>query len=108
MILGKPNLWDALHTEYSWVIAALLRDAQNERIPFHGTPSILITLFRWSGDQRECFWEVRDTGKLMTNDINFHGENTSQWVSAGAIIFTISMYDEWAKNGKRSPFSIHT
>ena len=50
-------------------------------------PLLLLHPFRTAGSQHIAEFEVKDLFIEETNSYNFHGQNTSQWVYAGAILY---------------------
>ena len=49
-------------------------------------PQIVINEVRHSGSQYLWEFYVNDLAKPRGNSINWHGQNTAQWVYAGAIV----------------------
>lgn len=49
-------------------------------------PQIVLSTFRKSGDQYIAEFSVSDLDIARKESYNFHGQNTSQWLYAGAIV----------------------
>lgn len=49
-------------------------------------PQVSFNDFRQAGSQYIWEFAVNDLSRTRKNEINFHGQNTSQWLYAGAIL----------------------
>lgn len=71
------KFWEAVALE----LGHLIRYASSAK-----RPQIVLNENRKAGEQ--YIWEffVNDLDKPVTNEYNFHGQNTSQWLYAGCIL----------------------
>jgi len=66
-------------------------DREMENIAYYekqreNTKAVLLP-FRKAGSQHIAEFWVNDMGKPVGNSFNFHGQNISQWLYAGCILF---------------------
>jgi len=92
----NAECWQGLVNVWSRVITMFIPDIMRESTV---RPQLYMSLFQdMGGYQLICDWACSDLNKPRGNAYNFHLQNTSQWVYAGAIIF----------DKVRKEFSIHT
>jgi len=73
----EGKLWKALALELS----SLLEYGANTQ-----EPEIVLTTFKQHGSQFIAEFWINDLSVPKANKMNFHGQNTSQWKYAGAIL----------------------
>lgn len=78
---------------YGYELSTMLKDAQRAQ-----EPQIRMNLARHGGSQDIIEFWANDMAKPKGNDINWHGQNTSQWVYAGAIIVDAPGEDERSRS----------
>jgi hypothetical protein len=72
---------DDLLDKYLYLIGAMVRYARDVK-----NVSLVMNTWRHAGSQHIAEFEVKDLGKPVdANQFNFHGQNTSQWLFAGAL-----------------------
>lgn len=88
--------WNNLVGVYSKVVLGLIPSAMAERTI---KPQLYMSLFRDTGGrQLICNWSCSDLSRPVQNTYNWHLQETSQWIYAGAIVF----------DKEHKDFSIHT
>ena len=74
---------DALREAYDAEITMMAKYAIKAKLP-----KVILHPFRKSGSQHITEFEVKDVAiRRESNKINFHGQDTSQWVYAGCILY---------------------
>ncbi len=101
--LHQPiSVYDELVKVYARISDYLFRDAQRDEVV---EPQIYLSRFSNYGNQSVAGWSITDLHKPQKNE---HGQNTSQWVFAGGLLFDRLNFEEWKVKADRSCFSIHT
>jgi hypothetical protein len=90
------ELFDGLPAEHQTdAIRRPLLDAYNREVmcllltaisPACQKPAVQMSLWREAGSQQIAEFSVSDTALPRTSEMNWHMQNTSQWVYAGAIV----------------------
>lgn len=73
---------DEIVKYYGYEMSSLFRYTKNAE-----KPSVYLGLFIKQGSQWIADFSVNDLGKEVKNEFNWHGQNTSRWKYAGAMVF---------------------
>ncbi len=73
----KERFWSSL----AWELIQLMKNGAQAT-----EPQIVLKEVRKAGPQYIWEFYVNDLARPKGNSINFHGQNTSQWLYAGAIV----------------------
>lgn len=87
------DTFQALAFFYNKIVALMLNECGRA-----DKPTISMGLFDRGSSQVICHWAASDKSKQESNSYNFHGQNTSQWLYAGGLLF----------DTRDNRFSIHT
>jgi hypothetical protein len=98
-------IYSILKQFYAYIVDILMREAQREGV---WNAALYFGKFDSYGDQATAHWAASDLDKKQEAQYNWHGQNTSQWLYAGGLMFSKRRFEEW-KQGKDVPlFSVHT
>ena len=87
------DTFQALAFFYNKIVALMINECGRA-----DKPSVSMGLFDRADTQAICHWAASDKSKESANSYNFHGQNTSQWLYAGGLLF----------DSRDNRFSIHT
>jgi hypothetical protein len=87
------KMYQALQFHYNKIVTMMINECKDAI-----KPSVYMSTFEGSGNQRICNWSASDNNKPVENSYNFHGQNTSRWIIAGCLLYDI----------RDNTFSIHT
>ena len=86
--------YEAVKFHYNRLIAMMINECANAN-----KPVIYMSLFSQDNDnQKICNWSASDQSKPLENSYNFYGQNISQWLYAGCLLYDVC----------DNTFSIHT
>ena len=94
------SLPEAYHTEKvkqqlrrAWELEGSRLNEEAERLRRdRKTGKAIMRTFSASGAQLLAEFEVNDTTQPQQNQYNWHGQNTSQWIYAGCILFNVTAF----------------
>lgn len=74
---NERDFWLAVAMELGWLLEYA---SQAEK------PQVTFSEMKKRGEQYICEFAVSDTSKPRTDAVNWHGQNTSQWLYAGCVL----------------------
>jgi len=82
------TIWSELYAHYAREISIMLSIVQNNRnIGLDKEIVVNLTPFTKQGSQLIANFSVLDLSKPVQDSYNWHGQNTSQWLYAGALVY---------------------
>ncbi len=78
----ESQAFSNLHELYAIELSRMLQHAQSAK-----EPMISLTGPTFRGPQAVINFNVSDKSKPIEDKVNWHGQNTSQWIYAGALVY---------------------